>query len=41
MKFILAIVVLTLIAASLLADYHWRRWMAARRREREQNKDLS
>lgn len=35
MKFIfLAIVLAAVIAASLYADYKWRRWMADRRRDR-------
>jgi hypothetical protein len=35
LKLILAIVVVVVIAGSFYADYRWRRWMAARRRERE------
>jgi len=31
MKLLLAIAVILLIAASLYADYKWRKWMAARR----------
>jgi general stress protein CsbA len=34
MKLLLAILVLILIAASVFADYKWRQWMAARRRDR-------
>jgi len=32
-KILIAIVVLVLIAASLFADYKWRRWMARRREQ--------
>lgn len=35
MKLILVIAAVVVIAASLFADYKWRRWMAARRRDRE------
>ncbi len=35
MKLILAIVVIVIIAGSFYADYRWRKWIAARRRERE------
>ncbi len=35
MKLILAIVVIAIIAGSFYADYRWRKWIAARRRERE------
>jgi hypothetical protein len=35
MKIILAAVVALVIAGSLFADYKWRQWMAARRREHE------
>jgi hypothetical protein len=34
MKVLVAIVVAVIVAASLFADYKWRRWMAARRTER-------
>jgi hypothetical protein len=34
MKIFLAILVVVLVAASLFADYKWRQWMAARRRDR-------
>jgi hypothetical protein len=33
-KVLLAIVAAVIVAASLFADYKWRRWMAARRTER-------
>lgn len=36
MKLILAILAATLIAGSLFADYKWRTWLAARKREREE-----
>ncbi len=35
MKILLATIVLLLIAASLVADYYWRSWMAARKAERD------
>jgi hypothetical protein len=35
MKIILGIIALLCVAASLIADYKWRRWMAARRRDRQ------
>jgi hypothetical protein len=37
MKILAAIAVVLLLAGLLLADYRWRQWMAARRREREQD----
>lgn len=33
MRLFLIIVVILAVAGSLVADYKWRRWMAARRRE--------
>ena len=38
-KLILLIGVLIVVAATVFADYKWRRWMAARRRERETHGD--
>jgi hypothetical protein len=35
MKIFLGILAAVLVAASLFADYKWRRWMAARRRDRQ------
>jgi hypothetical protein len=35
MKIILGIIAVLIIAASLFADYKWRQWMAARRRDRQ------
>jgi len=35
MKILLGILAIAVVAASLFADYKWRQWMAARRRERE------
>jgi hypothetical protein len=35
MKVFLGILAVVLIVVSLIADYKWRRWMAARRRERQ------
>jgi hypothetical protein len=34
MKLVLIIVAVLVLAGSLVADYKWRQWMAARRRER-------
>jgi hypothetical protein len=35
MKLLLAILGVLVIAALLVADYKWRQWIAARRRDRE------
>jgi len=35
MKLVLIVVVFLILAGSLVADYKWRQWMAARRRERD------
>jgi hypothetical protein len=35
MKIILGILAILIIAALLFADYKWRQWMAARRRDRQ------
>jgi hypothetical protein len=35
MKILLGILALVLVAASFFADYKWRQWMAARRRDRQ------
>jgi len=35
-KVIVGIVVLVLLAASLFADWKWRKWIAERRRDRDQ-----
>jgi hypothetical protein len=35
MKIFLGILVVVIVAASFIADYKWRQWMAARRRERQ------
>jgi hypothetical protein len=35
MKLLLGILALLLVAASVVADYKWRQWMAARRRDRQ------
>ena len=40
MKLLLAILAVIIIAGSLFADYKWRRWMAARRQDRENNPNL-
>jgi hypothetical protein len=34
MKILLAILAIVLIVASLIADYKWRQWIAARKRDR-------
>lgn len=39
MKIVLIILAVLVIAASLFADYKWRQWMAARRRERDGDSD--
>jgi hypothetical protein len=35
MKIVLALCVLLLLALSLFADYKWKQWIAARKRERD------
>ena len=35
MKILLGILAVLLVAASLFADYKWRRWITARRRDRQ------
>jgi hypothetical protein len=35
MKILAILLILAAVAVSLLADYKWRRWMAARRRNRQ------
>ena len=35
MKLLVALVILSLIAISVLADYLWRRWITARKAERD------
>jgi hypothetical protein len=35
MKILLGILALVLVVASFVADYKWRQWMDARRRDRE------
>lgn len=35
MKLILIAVAVLILAGSLVADYKWRQWIAARRRERD------
>ena len=35
MKIVLIILGVLIIAGSLFADYKWRQWMAARRRDRD------
>jgi hypothetical protein len=35
MKIILCILAILIIAVLLFADYKWRQWMAARRRDRQ------
>jgi hypothetical protein len=36
---LLILVVLVVIAASVFADYKWRRWMASRRADRQRGGD--
>jgi hypothetical protein len=38
-KVILIVAVVVVIAVSVFADYKWRRWMTARRAERDQSSD--
>jgi hypothetical protein len=38
MKTLLACVAVVVIAASIFADYKWRKWMAARRAERDHDR---
>jgi len=35
MKLVLVILIVVILASSIYADYRWRRWMAARRREHD------
>jgi len=35
MKILLGIIAILFVAASIVADYKWRQWMAARRRDRQ------
>jgi hypothetical protein len=35
MKILAVVLILAAVAVSLVADYKWRRWMAARRRDRQ------
>jgi len=35
MKIVIIVVAVVLVAASVFADYKWRQWMAARRRDRQ------
>jgi hypothetical protein len=36
MKLILTVVAVLVLTGSVVADYKWRKWMAARRSEREE-----
>ena len=36
MKWLLAILAIVILLGSFLADYKWRQWMAARKRDRQQ-----
>ena len=38
MKVFLVVVALLIVAGSLFADYKWRQWMEARRRDRENDR---
>ncbi len=35
MKLLLILIAVALVAATFYADYKWRQWMAARRRDRQ------
>jgi hypothetical protein len=35
MKLVLGILAVVFVVVSLIADYKWRQWMAARRRDRQ------
>jgi hypothetical protein len=35
MKILLAILVVVFVVATFIADYKWRQWIAARRRDRQ------
>jgi hypothetical protein len=35
MKIVLAVIAVVVVAASFIADYKWRKWMAERRRDRQ------
>jgi hypothetical protein len=37
MKLVLIVVAVLVLAGSIVADYKWRQWMAARRRERDES----
>lgn len=39
MKILLGILAVLVVAASFFADYKWRQWMAARRRDRQSPQD--
>jgi hypothetical protein len=41
MKILLGILTVLVIAASFFADYKWRQWIAARRRDRRGPPDFS
>jgi hypothetical protein len=38
MKFVLLALGLAVVAASIFADYKWRKWMSARRADRDQDR---
>ena len=38
MKIFLIILAVLIVAGSVFADYKWRQWMAARRRERDSDR---
>lgn len=37
MKLLFGLTILLLIAASLLADYQWKKWIAARKQDRDRD----
>lgn len=34
-KFVLAIIIVAMVVGSFIADYHWRKWIKSRKRDRE------
>ncbi len=40
MKILIGFLAVFLVVASIFADYKWRRWMAARRRERQADRNF-
>jgi len=40
MKLVLVIIAALIVSGSLFADYKWRQWMAARRREHDHDRRI-